>query len=348
MDKSSKAKNGVVYRTIFAVVVLIALLIVVSVVAVGIGAERVPAAASLKVIGSHIFGWKVPPSMSTFDTIIWDIRLPRVILAAIVGMLLSVSGVALQGLLRNPLADPYTVGVSSGAALGASIAVVLGIGALFHGFGVPVLAFAFACAAMLVVYSLARFSGRVSINSFLLAGIVVGSFLWAVLTFVMTLAGRDLATIIHWLLGSLDAPDPWTYVLMILPFAAIGMIAIYAMARDLNVISLGEETARNLGIETERLKLMVIAITSLVTSAAVSVSGIIGFVGLIVPHIMRRVVGADHRSLIPSAALTGAILMVVADLLARILGELPVGVITAMIGAPFFLYLLRSQAGRRL
>jgi iron complex transport system permease protein len=259
-----------------------------------------------------------------------------------VGVLLAAAGAALQGILLNPLADPYTVGVSSGAALGASIAFVLGFAGWLHGFGIPAMAFAFACAAMLIVYWLARTAGRVSIHSFLLAGVVVGSFLWAALTFVLTIAGQDLAMVIHWLLGSF-ADAPWSYVVMVLPFAVIGLGMLFAMARDLNIYSLGEETARHLGIETEPLKLVVIATASLITAAAVSVSGIIGFVGLIIPHLARRVFGADHRVLLPTAALSGAILMVLADTAARSLGELPVGVITAMIGAPFFLYLLRRQ-----
>lgn len=329
---------------------LLAVLFVISVLSIGIGPVHVPVGPTVKSISTHVLGPSVTsklmsrvPLSDIQDTIIWDIRFPRVLLAIIVGMLLAVAGTALQGLLLNPLADPYTVGVSSGAALGAAIAVVLGMTGLFYGFGVPVVAFVFALTAMLVVYSLSRFAGRVSIHSFLLAGIVVGSFLWATLTFIMTLAGQDLAVIIRWLLGSLDSPQPWTYVVMTIPFAILGVIILYALARDLNVFSLGEETARHLGLETENLKLIVIVTTSLITAAAVSVSGIIGFVGLMVPHIARRAFGSDHRVLIPTAALSGAVLLVVADTLARMLHELPIGVITAMLGAPFFLYLLRRQ-----
>lgn len=341
--KKAQPKTGIVRKVASGTLILTVVLLIAAMVSVGIGAEPVPPAGIAKIIGAHLFGLDVPSDiMDRYDVIIWDIRLPRVVLAVIVGLLLATSGAALQGLLLNPLADPYTVGVSSGAALGASIAIACGWLGWFYGFGVPVVAFVFACAAMLVVYSMARFAGRVSMNSFLLAGIVVGSFLWAVLTFVMTLARQDLTTIMFWLLGSL-ADKPWSYVVMTLPFAALGLIILYALARDLNVFSLGEETAQHLGIETETLKIIVIATTSLITAAAVSVSGIIGFVGLVVPHIARRVFGADHRVLLPTAALLGAILMVLADMAARALGELPVGVVTAMIGAPFFLYLLRRQ-----
>lgn len=345
MGMKGNGQVGLARRVAAGSAALFLLLLVAVTISIGLGAERVPMSATARIVAAHLSGRAVPADIpAKYDTIIWYIRLPRVLLAVMVGILLAAAGAALQGLLLNPLADPYTVGVSAGAALGAAMAFVVGLAGWFHGFGVPVVSFLFACAAMFVVYSLARSAGRVSIHSFLLAGIVVGSFLWAVLTFVMTVAGRDLATIIHWLLGSFDAPDPWAYVLMTLPFAVLGLAILYGLARDLNVFSLGEETARHLGIETEGLKLAVIGTTSLITAAAVSVSGIIGFVGLIVPHIARRVFGADHRVLLPTAALLGAILMVLADAAARALGELPVGVVTAMIGAPFFLYLLRRAA----
>jgi iron complex transport system permease protein len=283
-------------------------------------------------------------------TIVWQIRVPRAVLALLVGALLAMAGAALQGLLLNPLADPYTVGVSSGAALGAGVATILGLAGVFGGYGVPLVAFVFALGAMFVVYSLARSAGRVSIHSFLLAGIVVGSFLWAMLSFVLALAAGDPAEaqgkIIAWLLGSFEAADPWGYVRIASPFVAFGLVSLYAFARDLNVFSMGEETARHLGIETENLKLIVIVITSLITAAAVAVSGIIGFVGLVVPHICRRLFGPDHRILIPTSALAGATLTVLADLASRAVlppSGLPVGVVTAMLGAPFFLYLLKAR-----
>jgi len=313
-----------------------------------VGAEYVPIGDAAKVITSHLTGRSYSVDQS-FDLIIWQIRLPRVILGVIVGMLLAAAGAALQGLLRNPLADPYTVGVSSGAALGAATAMVFGLMDWFFGFGVPVFSFAFAIAAMVLVYFLAQSSGRISIYSFLLAGIVVGSFLWALLTFILTLAHQDLAVIIRWLLGSLSVSDhPWGYVLMTLPFAAVGISILVIFARDLNVYSVGEETAVTLGIETEKLKIVVIAAASLITAAAVAASGIIGFVGLIVPHIARRIFGADHRILIPASSICGAILLVIADAAARLLGEMPIGVITAMMGAPFFLYLLRFRSAKPL
>lgn len=307
------------------------------------GPVRIGFGAIAGSLAHHLAG-QVNSIPAETDMIIWDIRVPRVLLAVIVGMLLASAGAALQALLLNPLADPYTVGVSSGAALGASAAILLGLQGVLAGFGVPVAAFAVAILTMIIVYALARSGGRVSPHSFLLAGIVVGSFFWALITFVMTLARQDLATIIMWLLGSFAAPAPWAYVVMSLPFAVVGLVVLYAFARDLNVYSLGEETAAHLGVDTELLKMLLIAVASLITAAAVSVSGIIGFVGLMVPHMSRRIFGPDHRLLIPTSALTGAILLVLADVLARSVvspAELPVGVITAMLGAPFFCYLLR-------
>ncbi|MDO8588819.1 MAG: iron chelate uptake ABC transporter family permease subunit [Armatimonadota bacterium] len=334
-------------RLAAAVLLLTALLLLVSLISLSVGQANIPLSLTLHsaAVKLHLASPGAYPILDSTDAILWDMRLPRVVLAALVGMLLAVAGVALQGLLLNPLADPYTVGVSSGAALGASAAVVLGLGRLAHGYGVPLMAFAAAIGAMALVYSLARYRGRLAMHSFLLAGVVVGSFLWALLTFIITLAGQDLSVIIYWLLGSFQAPDPWGYVKLALPVGAIALVTLYAFARDLNIFALGEETAHHLGVRTESLKTIIITVTSLATAAAVSVSGIIGFVGLIAPHMARRLFGPDHRVLMPSAALLGAILLVAADAVARNVvrgGELPVGVITSLLGAPFFCYLLRK------
>ena len=319
---------------------------------VSYGETKAPFANVARVVASHLpmIGSGAADSVPEMQrTIVWQIRVPRAMLALIVGALLATAGAALQGLLLNPLADPYTVGVSSGAALGAGVATMLGLGGILGGYGVPAVAFAGALGAMFLVYALARSAGRMSIHSFLLAGIVVGSFLWAILSFVLALAAGDPAEaqgkIIAWLLGSFDTPDPWGYVRMAAPFAVLGLLALFAFARDLNVFSMGEESARHLGLETENLKLIIIAVASLVTAAAVAVSGIIGFVGLVVPHICRKLFGPDHRVLIPTAALAGATLTVLADLASRAVlppSGLPVGIVTALLGAPFFLYLLRS------
>ena len=340
-------------RLIAGCAVLLVILALAIALDVSYGETDIPIGRVCAVVASHMpFVNGVAPSQQD-ETIIWQIRVPRAILALLVGAMLAMAGAALQGLLLNPLADPYTVGVSSGAALGAGIATVAGLDAIYAGYGVPLVAFVFAMGAMFVVYAVARSAGRVSIHTFLLAGIVVGSFLWALLSFVLARAAGDPAEaqgkIIQWLLGSFDKAGPWAYVRVAAPFALFGLVALFSFARDLNLFSMGEETARHLGIETENLKIIIIAVASLVTAAAVAVSGIIGFVGLVVPHICRRILGPDHRVLIPSSALGGAALTVLADLASRAIlppSGLPVGIVTAMLGAPFFLYLLRVSKVR--
>jgi iron complex transport system permease protein len=356
--KSSMGRSPVAKRLILACIPLLLLLAVAFALDVSYGETRVPLGMVARVVGSHLplIGDRlaVPSADFDYETIVWGIRVPRAVLALIVGSLLAMAGAALQGLLLNPLADPYTVGVSSGAALGAGVATVIaarfGLGGAIGGYLTSGIAFVFALGAMFIVFALARSAGRVSIHSFLLAGIVVGSFLWAMLSFVLALTAGDPAQaqgkIIAWLLGSFDAADPWLTVRVAWPFAVFGIVALFAFARDLNVFAMGEETARHLGIETENLKIIIIAVASLVTAAAVSVSGIIGFVGLVVPHICRKLFGADHRLLIPTSAIAGAILTSLADLVSRATlppSGLPVGVVTAILGAPFFLYLLKTR-----
>lgn len=343
-------KPHILRRLLVGSIVLLLILTVAVALDVSYGETNVPLGRVWSVVSSHLpFARHAVSDNSLDSTIVWQIRVPRAMLALLVGVMLAIAGAALQGLLLNPLADPYTVGVSSGAALGAGVATVLGLDAVAGGYGVPGIAFIFALGAMFVVYAVARSAGRVSIHTFLLAGIVVGSFLWALLSFVLARAAgspdQAQAKIIQWLLGSFDKPDAWAYVHLAWPFALFGVIALFAFSRDLNLFSMGEESARHLGIETENLKIIIIAITSLVTAAAVSVSGIIGFLGLVVPHICRRIFGPDHRVLIPTSALAGASLAVLADLASRAIlppSGLPVGIVTAMLGAPFFLYLLKT------
>lgn len=332
-------------RIIRASSILLILLAAALVLSASIGAVMVSPAQVAKVIINHILGLGHFPIPEEIDHIIWQIHVPRMLLGALVGICLAMAGTVLQGLLLNPLADPYMIGVSSGAAVGAGIAVLLGLSAILMGFGIPIFAFISALMAVAIVYFLARRAGKVSILSFILAGVVVGSFMWAVLTLVLTLApNQTLESIIFWTMGSFAGANPWSRVLVITPFAILGFFVLYAFAKDLNTFALGEESARYLGLEVEPLKRIIIVVVTLITAAAVSVSGTIGFVGLMVPHITRRLVGPDHRILIPCSALLGAVFMIAADAVARTAMrpiEIPVGVITALLGAPFFLYLLR-------
>lgn len=277
-------------------------------------------------------------------TIILQIRLPRIILGALVGAALSIAGTTMQGLFKNPMADPYIVGISSGAALGAISTIVFGL-TIFGMYTIPLMAFIGAAAAIFLVYNIASVRGKLPVSTLLLAGIAVTLFLSAIISLMMYISGEKLHGIVFWLMGGLWGRN-WNHVMMAFPFIFLGAIIIYIFARDLNVMLLGEEPAQHLGIEVETLKKIIILSTSLITAAAVSVSGIIGFVGLIIPHAMRILVGPDHRILLPSSALVGGIFLIWADTLARTIIspiELPVGIITALFGAPFFIYLLRTR-----
>ncbi len=311
--------------------------------AANIGAEPVPLPVILDSARCYLSGLPVV-SDPQLAYIFWHLRLPRVALGAIVGCALTVAGGSLQGLLMNPLADPYLVGVSAGAALGASAAMVLHLGHVAGGVGKALIAFGAGAGTMVVVLWLARSQRRIQREAFVLAGVVVGSFLWALVTLLMTMAGADLQTVVFWLMGNLYGQVDWTVVGVAALLVGLGCVVLYAYARDLNLLSLGEEQARQLGVEAEALKIGVIVSSALITAAAVSVSGIIGFVGLVIPHMARRLVGPDHRVLLPTAGLLGASFLVWADTLARAINEMfPVGVLTAVLGAPFFFYLLKAR-----
>lgn len=284
--------------------------------------------------------------MDTSREIVLNIRLPRVFLAALVGASLAVAGATFQGLFRNPLADPYILGVSSGAALGATFAIVSRLSLTVAGFGaVPVMAFAGSLAAIVLVYQLSRQGDYVPVMTLLLAGIAVSAFLSAFVSLIIFFAGERLHQVVYWMMGGLGGAR-WTYIRVMAPYFFAGFGGIYFFARELNAMLLGEETAHYLGINIEKVKKFFLVGAAILVSAAVSTSGIIGFIGLVVPHIVRLLAGPDHRFLLPASALCGAILLIGADTLARTIIapiELPVGIITALMGAPFFLYLLRRR-----
>ena len=289
----------------------------------------------------------VPTWQATDETILFQIRLPRVLAGALVGAALATAGVLFQGLLRNPMADPYIIGTSAGAAFGATLAMMLPLGVVIYGFSlVPIAAFCGALVAVLLVYNLARVGPRTPVVSMLLAGFAVSSLLAAVMTLIMTLSDRlqlNIRQVFSFLMGGISV-DNWTQIAIVTPLILFGLILARLSAFHLNAFALGEEGAAYLGVNVEREKLLILALGSLLTAAAVSLSGLVGFVGLVVPHAMRLALGPDHRLLLPASALAGGSFLVIADLLARTLiapTELPVGTLTALIGAPFFLYLLR-------
>jgi len=272
--------------------------------------------------------------------IVLSVRLPRILLAALVGFALAAAGTVMQGFFRNPMADPSIVGVSSGAAVGAVATIVL---SLSIPFGLEGAAFVSAVVTAFVVYLLASEDGRTPVATLLLAGVAIQTFLGAVISFLLLQSGESLRQVVFWLMGHL-AGATWSEVWMLSLVLPLPFFLLVVHARDLNVLLLGEEDAHALGIEVERTKQLLLATASVVTAAAVSVSGVIGFVGLVVPHMLRLLVGPDHRVLLPASALAGASFLVATDTVARSGGaEIPVGVVTAAVGAPFFLYLLRTR-----
>ncbi len=279
---------------------------------------------------------------STHETIVMRVRLPRILLAALVGFALAAAGTVMQGFFRNPMADPSIIGVSSGAAAGAVAFLVVPV-AIPFGLGLQGAAFVGALLAAFAVYAIATQGGRTPVATLLLAGIAIQAFLGSVIAYLQLISGEGLRAVVHWLMGHLGNAswDDVTVTLVLVPLL-FGILLAYS--RDLNVLLVGEEAAAGLGVEVERTKRILLASSAVITAAAVAVSGVIGFVGLIVPHMVRLVVGPDHRVLLPAAALAGASFLVVTDTVARAgATEIPVGIVTAALGAPFFLYLLRSR-----
>ena len=288
-------------------------------------------------------------ALSNYETIMMNIRLPRIILSAVIGMGLSVVGAAFQGMFKNPMADPYIVGVSSGAALGASLAIVFGGGFVFGSFlSVQFAAFAGAILTVLCVYQIARVGTRIPSVTLLLAGVAVSPMASAVIS-VLMIFNRDQAdSIIFWTMGSVSAAR-WEQVGYLLPVVLAGTMIIMIFAKDLNLMMAGDDTAHNLGVEIDKSKRILLMVSSLMIAFIVSSSGIIGFVGLIVPHAVRLLLGPDHRVLIPFSALGGAVFMIICDTIARTLlapMEIPVGAITALFGAPYFIFLLNKTKKR--
>lgn len=336
---------------VFIFVVLIGLLVLVSVFSMGVGAVEIPASTVVDILTSHLslpvlFGDEIS---SATNTIIWDIRLPRVLLAVLVGMALASSGGVMQGFFQNPMADPYIVGVSAGAALGATSAYALKLDFWLLGLNaVSLCALISALVITFMVYLLARRRGRVVPSVLLLTGVAVGSLATSVTSFMLVMGQEDQRRVLFWLMGSLSSRQ-WDHVLMLAPYVVMGSVAIQLFAKDLNALLLGDEQAAHLGVAVERVKLILLIAATCLTAAAVAVSGIIGFVGLLVPHLARLVVGPDYRILLPVSALGGGLLLALADMVARTAmapAEMPIGILTTVLGAPFFIYLLHRQRNR--
>jgi iron complex transport system permease protein len=330
-----------------------ALLLATLVLGIGLGSVEVTPDDVLRVLGHRLLGLGASSGVEPrIETIVFELRLPRLVGAAIVGAGLASAGAAFQAVLRNPLADPYIIGTAAGASLGAIAGIVLplllpalalGAGSAWLGLGlVQALAFIGGLGTVLLVVAVARQGGRLPSVTLLLTGYAVSSLLAAGVALLMFASGRALAAIFAWLMGSL-ASVGWTDIAVAAPIVALAFGLLYARWRSLNLLLLGDGAASHLGLDVgaERLRLTMVA--TLATSAVVAISGTIGFIGLVVPHVLRPVVGPDHRLLLPASAIFGASLLVVADMGARLAGGIPVGVVTAVVGAPFFLWLLRRS-----
>ncbi|HEY95123.1 MAG TPA: iron chelate uptake ABC transporter family permease subunit [Dehalococcoidia bacterium] len=334
---------------IYAIIGLCIVVIVVVAIATTIGSVKIPILTTLRILVSQLpFIDFSPDWTGNTETILLNIRLPRIVLAGIIGAALSVAGATYQGLFRNPLADPYLIGAAQGAALGAVIGFLLPIEFSMMGFGlIPLLAFSGAIISVTVVYILARVGKTVPVTTLILAGVALGALWGAIYSYLVIISGDKIHPIIFWVMGSFSMTD-WSEVGIVLPYIAAGIIVILLYSRSLNVMQLDEEQAKQLGINVERTKLILLAASTLITAAAVSFVGTIGFVGIIIPHAVRLIWGPDHRFLLPLSILTGAIFLILADLIARTVmapTEIPIGIITAICGVPFFLYLLRRRKG---
>jgi len=337
----------------YSIGALAAAMIFVAILALTVGSVRLPVStvwntlisSSWDVFLSHLPFIGIPwENYSTTDMIIMEIRVPRILMAGIAGAALGVAGATYQGLFRNPLADPYLIGVAQGAALGAVIGFALSwsfLGAYF----IPLLAFGGAVLAVTVVYFISRVGKTLPVTTLILAGVAIGAFFVSIMSYITLISPDKMPGIFSWLMGRFSLSN-LDQVMLIAPYVAAGLIIICIFSRHLNVMQLDEEQAQQLGINVERTKLILLAASTLITAAAVCFVGTIGFVGIIVPHAVRLVWGPDHRTLLPLTALAGAILLILADTASRTLmppTEIPVGIITAFLGAPFFLFLLRRR-----
>lgn len=326
-------------KTDSSLIINLCLLAVAIVLSVMIGSVLITPADIFK----GLFGLPVDGSVTT---ILWNIRIPRTILIALVGASLASSGAAYQGIFRNPLADPYLIGIASGAGLGAILAMTIHwpVTYIDH-LLIPIFAFSGSILSVLIVTFLARTDGNFPAAKLILSGVAVSTFFGALTSFFMLNSSGELRRAIAWLLGGVSLIS-WNAIFVLLPFLVVGFILLLVNSYPLNILQFGDDQAGQMGIDVDQARIMIIVATSLITAAAVSFAGIIGFVGLIVPHMYRLIWGSDHRKLIPLSTLGGAILLLFSDVLARTLfapREVPVGIVTTLIGVPFFLWILRTK-----
>ena len=336
------ARRSTVARILAAVAVLGGVLVLVAGVAVSIGPVAIPFDHVVGALLSPL-GLEIAEPTRTERLVVEQLRLPRVVVASLVGAALGVAGATMQALFRNPMADPGIIGVSAGGATGAVLSIAFGLNRAFA-LALPLFSFLGAMGAALLVYGISAIGGRVSMATLLLAGVAVAAFLSAVVSAVVVLVPENAALreILFWLAGGLDSRS-WEHVRIAAPFIVLSTVAIMVFSRDLNLLMLGDDDARSLGVRVDLIRPLLIVAATMATGVAVAVSGIIGFVGLVVPHVLRIVLGPDNRVLIPASAFAGAVFLLIADTVARTVvqpAELRVGIVTAFVGAPFFLFLL--------
>lgn len=322
------------------------------IVGISIGSVSVPVPILLKIIGKELFHLPISAEPYVmFTNIVMNIRLPRVLLAGLVGASLAIAGAAFQGLLRNPLADPYTLGVSSGASVGAVMTIFLGLSvSVLSSFTLPIFSIIFAVLTIFFVLAFAQKMDRsMKVETIILTGIIFSAFLSSFISLMIALSDEEIYQVIGWLMGSV-AMRGWGYVWIILPFFIVGTAVLLMNTDELNAMTFGEDRAKHLGVNVQRRKLTILIAGSALTGAAVAVSGTIGFVGLVVPHFIRQIWGPDHKHLLPLSLIIGSGFLILADLVARMIispSELPIGVITSLVGAPAFAFILLKRRKER-
>lgn len=341
-------RNYLKSKHLFAYVLALAFLTISMLTAVSVGSVSIPISDTVRIIGAQIFRLPIADQVDQmYKNIVFEIRLPRVFLAGLVGASLAIAGAAFQGLLRNPLADPYILGVSSGASVGAVATLFFKISIPFLGlYTLPVMSITTALLTIFLVLFFARRVDRtMRVETIILTGIIFSSFLGSFISLIIAFTGEQLQQIMGWLLGSVSMRG-WSYIGIIIPFFILGALLLLINSKELNAMSFGEERAQHLGVDVQKRKMVVLVAGSILTGAAVAVSGAIGFVGLVIPHLTRRLWGPDHIHLLPLSILTGAGFLMLTDLVSRTIISptiLPIGVITALIGAPVFAFILMGQ-----
>ena len=327
------------YRSkIFTIIFTGLLLFFTAIFSICMGVYKVPISEVFNVIKYHILGGETPQRI--YNTIVWNIRIPRVLVGILVGMALASAGATYQGVFRNPLVSPFILGVSSGAAFGAALSIILPIP-----YSVQISAFIFGMVAVFCAYYLARVRGKTPLVTLLLAGVILGSLFGSLVSILQYIAtDAQLRTIVFWLMGGLHYIE-WSHLYTVGIPIPLGILFLMAYSWKLNILSLGDDEARSLGINTERLKIILITVATFITSLSVSVAGIIGWVGLMIPHAARLIIGPDHRFFLPLSAIMGGIFLIICDTIARTIttGEVPLGIITSILGTPYLIYLLRSK-----